>query len=399
MQTRRSNGEMLRLILCATATWLSSLLAAFAAPSYVYINANINIPGQNAVIALENDGAGNLTPVAGSPFATGGTGVAGLGSLLDDIQWDSDGELVINSKGTLLFVVNGHSNDFSGFTVNADGSLTLIPGSPFPSHGTQPASIGYKDDAAGAGIATMIIANKDSDPFQTETAPNFTTFRVDSTGVPTWNSNSVLTLPTGSSPWQFVLPKRSNFFFGILFTGNAIDTLRLSRAGQITITSSLPTSAENGGGALNPRSNALYITVPVPRLLSVMSYDTSYNLTLVQSLNDPGHAPCWATTNRAGTRLYITETPSGTLSVYDVTDPLAPVLLQHLKLMGVGAAPYPAHVRFDPTESFLYVLNRQGLLHVFDVSVDGTLSENHTPYDLGLPDGAVPPLGLAVLRK
>ena len=397
MKPRRSSRATPRLIVCLTVTWLSSLIQTFAAPSFVYIDANINIPGQNAVIALLNDGAGNLTPVAGSPFATGGTGVAGEGSLLNDIQWDSDGELAINAQGTLLFAVNGHSNDFSGFTVNADGSLTLIPGSPFPSHGTQPASIGYKDDAAGSGSATMIIANKDSDPFQTASAPNFTTFHVDSTGVPTWNSNSTLTLPAGSSPWQFVMPKRAKFFFGILFTGNAIDTLRLSRAGQITVTGSLPTDAENGGGTLNPSSNVLYVTVPVPRLLSVMSYDTSYNLSLVQSLDTPGHAPCWATTNRAGTRLYITETPSGTLSVYDVTDPLAPILLQHLKLMGAG--PYPTHVRLDPTETFLYVLNRHGLLHVLDVANDGTLKESHTPYDLGLPDGMVPPLGLAVLRK
>ena len=397
MQSPRSISAMARLIFCGTAIWLSSFIAAFGGPSFVYINANINIPGQNAIIALNNDGAGNLSQVAGSPFATGGTGVAGTTSLLNDIQWDSDGELAINAKGTLLFAVNGHSNDFSGFTLNADGSLTLISGSPFPSHGTQPASIGYMDNAAGRGIATMVIANKDSDPFQTQSAPNFTTFRVDSTGIPTWNSNSTLTLPTGSSPWQFLMPKHSNSFFSILFTGDAISSCRLSRAGQITITSSLPTDAENGGGAINPRSNAIYVTAPVPRLVNVMSYDTNYNLSLVQSLDSPGHAPCWATTNRAGTRLYITETPSGTLTVYDVTDPLAPLFLQHLKL--AGTQPYPTHVRFDPTETFLYVLNRHGLLHVLDVAVDGTLTENHTPYDLALPDGMVPPLGLAVLRR
>jgi DNA-binding beta-propeller fold protein YncE len=397
MQPRRSNVAMTRLILCATAAWLSSLIATFGAPSFVYINANINIPGQNAVIALSNDGAGNLTPVPGSPFATGGTGVAGTGSLLKDIQWDSDGELAMNREGTLLFVVNGHSNDFSGFTLNEDGSLTLIPGSPFPSHGTQPASIGYIDNAVRTGVATMIIANKDSDPFQTQSAPNYTTFRVDSTGIPIWNSNSILTLPVGSSPWQFLLPTHSKSFFGVLFTGDAIYSGRLSRAGQITITSSLPTEAENGGGTLNPRSNAIYVTVPVPHLINVMSYDTSYNLSLVQSLNDPGLAPCWATTNRTGTRLYITETPSGTLTVYDITSPLAPVFLQHLKLVSTQA--YPTHVRFDPTGTFLYVLNRHGLLHVLDVASDGTLTENHTPYDLALPDGTVPPLGLAVLRK
>ena len=397
MQSPRSLSAMAKLIFCATAIWVSSFISAIGAPSFVYINANINIPGQNAVIALSNDGAGNLTPVPGTPFASGGTGVAGTSSLLNDIQWDSDGELAINAQGTLLFAVNGHSNDFSGFTVNSDGSLTLIPGSPFPSHGTQPACIGFRDNATGTGSATMIIANKDSDPFQTASAPNFTTFQVDSTGIPTWNSNSTLTLPAGSSPWQFLWPRHSKSFFGILFAGNAIYSCRLSGAGQVTLTSSLSTDAENGGGALNPRSNAIYITVPVPRLLDVMSYDTSYNVSLVKSLDDPGHAPCWATTNRAGTRLYVTETPSGTLTVFDLTDPLAPVILQHLKLTGAG--PYPTHVRFDPTETFLYVLNRRGLLHVLDVAGDGSLAENHTPYNLALPDGTVPPLGLAVLRK
>src|SRR4029077_473359 len=151
----------------------------------------------------------------------------------------------------------------------------------------------------------------------------------------------------------FLMPKNSKSFFSILFTGNAIYGCRLSRAGQITITNSLPTDAENGGGALNPKSNTLYVTAPVPRLVNVLSYDARYNVSLVESVDSPGSAPCWATTNRAGTRLYISETPSGSLSVYDITDPLAPVLLQHLELGGV--APYPEHVRFAPTETFLYV--------------------------------------------
>ena len=384
---------------------MASSPKTFAAQSLIYINANINIPGQNAVIALMNDGAGNLSPVAGSPFATGGTGVAGVGNLLNDIQWDSDDELAINAAGTLLYAVNGHSNDFSGFNVNADGSLTIIPGSPFPSHGTQPACLGYRDNAAGNGVSTMIIANKDSDPFQTQTAPNFTTFQVDSTGIPIWNSRSIFTLPAGSSPWQLLSPKNSQYFFGILFTGDAVSTYRLSRAGKITNTSSLLTTGDNGGGTINPKTSAMYVTMPAVRLLNAMSYDSAYNLSLVKTLITPGKAPCWATTNKAGTRLYITETPSGTVTAYDITNALDPVQLQHLKLTeagggaGPGAQPYPTHIRFDPTEAFLYVLDRRAQVHVLDVAGDGTLTENHTPYDLGLPDRAVPPLGLAVLRK
>ncbi|MGH8092520.1 MAG: beta-propeller fold lactonase family protein [Chthoniobacterales bacterium] len=406
MKSTRLNPLMATAAALALLLWFSAgIPQTFAAQNLVYINANINIPGQNAVIALSNDGAGNLSPVAGSPFATGGTGVAGTSGLLNDIQWDSDGELAINAAGTLLFAVNGHSNDFSGFNLNADGSLTIIPGSPFSSHGTQPASIGYKDNAAGNGVATMVIANKDSDPFQTQTAPNLTTFRVDSTGVPVWNSRSTFPLPAGSSPWQLLLPRNTYYFFGILFTGDAVSTYKLSRKGSIANPSSLVTSGDNGGGTLNPRTAALYVTMPAPRLLNVMSYDTAYNVSLVNTLNSAGKAPCWATTNKAATRLYIAETPSGTVTVYDISDALNPVQLQHLKLAvagggaGAGAQPYPTHTRLDPTESFLYVLDRRGLLHVLDVAGDGTLAENHTPFDLGLPNGAVPPLGLAVLSK
>src|SRR4051812_2841570 len=43
------------------------------------------------------------------------------------------------------------------------------------------------------------------------------------------------------------------------------------------------------------------------------------------------------------------------------------VLLQHLKLN--GTQPCPKHVRLDPTEIFLYVLNRHGLVHVLEAAV------------------------------
>jgi DNA-binding beta-propeller fold protein YncE len=385
-------------LILVLAIWVSgSIPGAFAAQSLVYINANINTPGLNAVIALLNDGAGNMTPVAGSPFATGGTGVAGTGGLLKDIQWDSDGEVAINSAGTLLFAVNGHSNDFSVFNMNADGSLTLIPGSPFPSGGPQPACIGYKENAVGNGVSTLVIANKDSDPFQTQTAPNFTTFRVDATGVPTLNAGSTFTLPVGSSPWQILLPRNSQSFFSIMFTGDNISTYKLSRTGSIINTSSLITSGDNGGGVLNPKVKSMYVTLPAQRMLNVMSYDDAYNLSLVKTLSSAGKAPCWATTNKAGTRLYITETPSGTVTVYDITNSEDPVQLQHLTL--TRTLPYPTHIRLDPAETFLYVLDRRGTLHVLDVAADGTLAENHAPFALGLPTGTVPPLGLAVLQK
>src|SRR5205085_5471801 len=163
------------------------------------------------------------SPLPGSPFATGGTGVGGTGNPLQDAQWNSDQEVVINPEATLLFAVNGHSNNISAFNLNADGSLTPIAGSPFASGGPQPASIAFRDNALGNGISMMVIANKDSDPNQVQTAPNYTSFSVNTAGVLTMNAGSTFPLPAGSSPSQVLTratgPKQ---VFGVLYFGKKI---------------------------------------------------------------------------------------------------------------------------------------------------------------------------------
>jgi len=370
---------------------------ALARRNLVYINGNITATGQNAVIALMNDGAGNMIPLPGSPFATGGTGVAGTGDPLEDAQWDSDVEVVVNPAQTLLYAVNGHSNDFSAFNLNADGTLTLIAGSPYSSGGPQPASIGYLDGAAGNGLSIMVVANKDSDPFQTPTAPNYTTFQVDATGVPTMNVGSSLTLPVGSSPAQILIPRKARReIIAIQFLGKNVSSYSLTRHGIMTSTSSLEIVGAPVGGVLHPMLRNLYLTIASKDRLSVLAYDQDFNLSLVNTLHSPGDAPCWATTNKAGTRLYTGETLSGSVTVYDITDATNPVQLQHLVLS--GAMPLATHTHLDVTEKFLYVVDRQGVLHVLDVATDGTLSESHEPFNLGLPLDTVP-LGLAVVSK
>ncbi|HEY1582466.1 MAG TPA: beta-propeller fold lactonase family protein [Chthoniobacterales bacterium] len=382
----------------ALAIWFLGCVPGASARkrNLVYINGNITATGQNAVIALINDGAGNMSPVAGGPFATGGTGVAGAGDLLDDAQWDADGEIILNPAGTLLFAVNGHSNDFSVFSVNADGSLTLVPGSPFPSGGPQPASLGYKDNALRDGNSLLFVANKDSDPFQSPSIPNYTSFRVSPDGVPAMNVGSTFSVPADSSPSQIIMPSnaRTNFF-AIQFKGRNLSAYSFTKAGIITAVSSLDTIATNVGGVLHPTARTLYITQPGVDKLTVTNYDATYQLSLGASQKS-GDAPCWATTNKAGTRLYTGETISGSVTVYDITNPDSPLKLQHLVLS--GDLPYATHTSLDPTESFLYVLDREGVLHALDVALDGTVSEPRAAYNLGLPPGTVA-LGIAVLRK
>ncbi len=380
----------LTIALCSTA--------ALAQKNLVYINGNIASSGQNAVIVLVNDGAGNLTPLAGSPFLTGGTGVGTPPA--GDADWDSDGEVAINAAGTLLYAVNGNSNTIAAFKVNSDGSLTTISGSPFASGGPQPASIAFKDNALGSGVSEMVVVNKDSDPLQTPTAPNYTTFTVGAGGVPHLNAGSAFTLPVGASPSMALIRRGATTgFIGVEFMAGTISSYKLTRQGIMSVTNSLalPGPTPVGVGAvLHPTVKGLYLTLPPDHQVQVYSYNSTGKLASVGSAQNQGLAVCWAAINATGTRLYTSETASGTISVYDLTNTKAPVQLQHIAVSGTGAL--PTHMKVDPTGQFLYVLDRLGVLHVFNIAADGTVTENLTPYNLGLPSGTVP-LGVQVLTK
>jgi hypothetical protein len=115
------------------ATWLITallLLMALALPlgahaqgSYVYVD---NQGPVNTVSAFSVSPTGALIEVAGSPFATGGSGLASPCIGLNRIT--------IAQGGSLLFVSNSGEQTISAFSINpATGALTAAPGSPFPS--------------------------------------------------------------------------------------------------------------------------------------------------------------------------------------------------------------------------------------------------------------------------
>jgi YVTN family beta-propeller protein len=70
----------------------------------------------NTVNAYTINGDGSLTPVPGQPFPTGGL---------------NGKALALTPDGNRLYVSNNGSNNVSGFDVAGNGALTLISGSPF----------------------------------------------------------------------------------------------------------------------------------------------------------------------------------------------------------------------------------------------------------------------------
>jgi 6-phosphogluconolactonase (cycloisomerase 2 family) len=101
------------------------------ATGYVYLDNNTG--GANTISGFSREPDGALTALPGSPFLAGG---AGLGAGLA-----SQGAIQAADHGRYLLAVDAGSNQISVLRIGHDGSLTPVPGSPFASGGIEPDSI------------------------------------------------------------------------------------------------------------------------------------------------------------------------------------------------------------------------------------------------------------------
>ena len=365
----------------------------------VYVESNIGTPGGNSVLAFSRDSEGNLTPLAGSPFLTGGTGIFDTSLKLG--PFDSDQNVIANPEHTLLFAVNAGSNTIAVFHILADGSLAPVDGSPFPSGGVNPVSVGLKD-----GILTVV--NKDQDPNQNTAAslPNYTTFRVTPNGKLIPVPHSTVDVAFGSSPSQALTTPAAPVVFSTDFLGGLLESFviqpngRLARNQPATLPDSEFGSAPHLalGLAVHPLFPLLYVGFTPINRVGVYQYDAGGQLTFLLSAADSGAAVCWLTVNRAGTRLYGSNTGDNSISVFDLSDASHPVEIQHVTLNGVGNS---FQFALDNEENFLHVVDQRAgagiplgqgnSLHVLRVNPDGTLAEvASSPTTLSLPPGTRP---------
>jgi hypothetical protein len=111
------NTRRLRPALALACVLLAGRSALAAPKNYVYVHDRGN---PNQVFGYKLTGA-NLTPIAGSPFATS----AGAGAI-----FDGDGNTMAYSAVKRELFVSG-SIGISALTVNANGTLTEVSGAPF----------------------------------------------------------------------------------------------------------------------------------------------------------------------------------------------------------------------------------------------------------------------------
>ncbi|HKR94872.1 MAG TPA: MBG domain-containing protein, partial [Candidatus Angelobacter sp.] len=146
---KRNAGRRWLLTVLLLALAMALPLNAQAQGNYVYVN---NQAAANTVSAYSVSASGSLTQLTGSPFSTGGVGANVVCYGLNRIALSP----VTNS----LFVVNSGDLTISAFQINpANGQLTAVAGSPFPSKLTLDSCQGISLAATPDGKFLMASSN------------------------------------------------------------------------------------------------------------------------------------------------------------------------------------------------------------------------------------------------
>ncbi len=368
------------------------------ARNVVYVTSNNPNPGQNSVLAYRRDPANGALTLIGN-FLTRGTGVFVADEHLGPD--DSDQEVIASPDHQLLFAVNSGSNTIAVFRVNSNASLTHVNGSPFPSGGVQPVSLGLVGKRAGEdddSIAKLYVVNKGNlEPGQTSGAlPNYTGFRVNRNGHLSPIPHSTVEVVPGSHPTQALISPNGKLLFGVdLFT--------------------FPFPPPPGFPPFG---------FVVGNVMGTFRYDATGGLTFLNAAPISGLGICWIEVNRHGTFAYTSNSTDDSISVFSLANPYAPVEIQKVDLNGPKeflcptpdpCAPVifkttPFQLELDPTGTFLYVVNHEttldntfpqgNALHILRVAPNGTLTET-SDSPVILPQSAVParahPKGVVVL--
>jgi 6-phosphogluconolactonase (cycloisomerase 2 family) len=351
---------MLRALLPGAVAVVGGVLPATAAAAgspvvgHVYVNDNTVV---NSISAFARHADGTLTPLAGSPFPSGG---AGTGSGLA-----SQGALQTSSDGRYLIAVDAGSNQLSVLRVGRDGSLRLVRGGVVGSGGDEPVSVAEHDGlvyVANAGVG----------------ASNYTGFILGRGGHLHPLAGSAIVLPPGSQPGDVLFNSTGSNLVGMRIASSLIDSFSVGGDGRLTPAPQSPFAAQGPG----PFGSEFRPTDPSQLFVSnahggsgngtVSAFSVSGDGTLssigASPFPDEQTAPCWVEISHDGSFLFTVNTASGSISRYTISADGTLSLLGSTPVSGqagVGAV----DARLSPDGSDLYVVeSAAGAVGEFAVS-------------------------------
>jgi 6-phosphogluconolactonase (cycloisomerase 2 family) len=341
---------------------------------HLYINDNT--AGTNTIAAFDRHANGTLTPVPGSPFATGGAGTGhGIGS---------QGALQETSDGRYLLAVDAGSNQISVLRVTNDGGLQAA-GEPVSSGGIEPVSIAVHHHL-------VYVANAGNG------GSNYTGFTLHGAGRLVAIPGSTVALPDGSQPGDVLFNPDGRHLAGTRVGTSLIDSFNVGPHGRLVPATGSPFPAQGlgpFGSEFRPTdSSQLFVSNAHdgPNKGTVSAFDVSpgANLTSIGSSPFPDQqtAPCWVEISHDGQFLFTVNTASSSISRYAISGDGSLTLLGSTSFhqpAGLG----PVDARLSPGGETLWVVDA-GAAAVSGFTVSGgdlsELASSPTP----LPAGAAP---------
>jgi 6-phosphogluconolactonase len=338
---------------------------------HVYVNDNT--APSNTIAAFDRHADGTLTPLPGSPFATGGAGTgAGIGS---------QGALQETDNGRYLLAVDAGSNAISVLHIGSNGVLSPVAGGVVPSGGVKPVSIAVHDQL-------VYVANAGAG------GSNYTGFRLHHghlDAIP----DSAVPLPDSADPGDVLFNGTGTNLVGARVGTSQIDSFAVGGDGRLTAAPGSPFAAQGPG----PFGSEFRPTDPSQLFVSnahggagngtVSAFHVDADGTL-DSIGDSPFpdfqtAPCWVEISHDGRFLFTVNTAVDTISRYFVTPHGSLVLLGSTPMNGTKLGPEDA--RLSPDGSTLWVVDT-GAAAISGFRVDGgdltELGSSPTP----LPAGA-----------
>src|SRR5579862_3493011 len=321
---------------------------------HVYINDNTT--GVNTVAGFDRHADGSLTPIAGSPFAVGGSG-AGQGDA-------SQGSLQLSGDGRYLLAVDAGSNQISVARIRPDGSLQTTQGSPFSSNGVNPVSIAVDG-------ALVYVANQGPGINPGDT--NYTGFTLNAGGHLSALPGSTIPLPNDSKPGDVLFNGDGSKLVGTRIASSQIDSFTVGSDGLLTAATGSPFAAQGFDPAQGYGQLGSEFSPTNPEQLFVSDAHTAAGggaPGLVSSFTDPangvlapiggspvsndGIASCWVEISHDGAYLFAVNTGSATVSTYTIASDGTLTFVKSTPTGELGTGAEDA--RLSPDGSILWVV-------------------------------------------
>jgi 6-phosphogluconolactonase len=355
-------SAVMRALLVATSRfWLLGVLAATlgSVPAAAAEHLYVTNTGSFNVSAFTINSDGSLTLVPGSPFPVGNFPAFTL----------------VDLKHRFLYVTAGSGGGSSaiwGFHINTDGSLTPVPGSPFATPAATTGG-GAAVSEPGGDFLYLTNSNNTVSVYSISLADGSLTLL------------SPLTVPTGNNPFKAAVDPASEFLYVANLNAdnsNNISAYRINdTSGALKLIPFSPFASGMGSAdpAIDPSGQFAYVTNASDNDVSAFTILRRGGLTPVCTSPFAAHtSPLAVAVDPKHRFVYVGNGSSIDISAYTLN-------LANGSLTQINGSPFPApkvggdihDVAVDPAGKFLYVsLFTEGNDNVagFRINSDGSLT-------------------------